>query len=65
MTLKFKVGTMPARPYHVCRLRNQPKVGDVFSIVDKADHGSKPQRVRLVEIKVHTGGGDIYFVDLW
>ena len=27
MTLNFKVGTMPARKYHVCRLRKTPAVG--------------------------------------
>ena len=65
MTLSFKVGTMPARKFHVCRRRALPAIGDVFEIVDKTIHGSQPQRVRLTEIKTHTGGGDIYFVELW
>jgi hypothetical protein len=63
MTLNFKVGTMPARKYHACRLRKMPAIGQVFEIVDKAVHGSRPLRVRLTEVRTHTGGGDIYFVE--
>lgn len=65
MKLLFKVGTHPARYYHVCKKRKPPVVGDAFKIVDKAVHGSKPEGVRLVEIKTHTGAGDIYFVERW
>lgn len=65
MTLRFKVGTMPARKYHACRLRKTPVTGQVFEIVDKAVHGSRPFRVRLSEVRAHTGGGDIYFVEQW
>ena len=65
MTYSFKVGTMPARKYHVCRLRKAPVAGQVFEIVDKAVHGSRPFRVRLSDVRTHTGGGDLYFVELW
>ena len=65
MTLNFKVGTMPARKYHVCLLHKPPIVGQVFEVVDKASHGSRPFRVRCSEIRAHTGGGDIYFVEQW
>jgi hypothetical protein len=64
MKLNIKVGTMPARYFHVCRKKKPPVVGEMFNIVDKGHHGSKPQHVLLTEIKVHTGGGDIYFVEL-
>ena len=64
MTLRFKVGTMPARKYHVCRLRMPPVVGQLFEIVDKAVHGSRSFRVRLCNVRTHTGGGDLYFVEL-
>ena len=64
MTLNFKVGTKAAWKYHVCRKRKLPVVGETFKIVDKAMHGSKPFRVHLTEIRTHTGGGDIYFVEL-
>jgi hypothetical protein len=64
MKLRFKVGTMAARHFHVCRKKKLPVVGETFYIVDKAIHGSKPIRVHLDEIRMHTGGGDIYFVEL-
>lgn len=63
MTLRFKVGTHPAFPHHVCRLRKEPVVGQLFEIVDKSIHGSKPFRVVLREVKMHVGGGPIYFVE--
>lgn len=65
MTLNFKVGTMPVRKYHACRLRKPPTVGQVFEIVDKAVPMSPPFRVRLSEVRAHTGAGDIYFVERW
>lgn len=55
---------MPGRMFHVCKLKKAPKVGTTFEIVDKEVHGSKPMRVHLTGIKTHTGGGDIYFVEL-
>ena len=64
MTLRFKVGTMPVRKYHVCQLRKLPVIGEVFAIVDKAVHGSLPFRVRLSKIRAYMGG-DIYFVEQW
>lgn len=63
MILSVKVGTMPAQPLYLCRRMRAPKVGETFMVVDKADHGSKPFLVHLTEIKTHTGGGDIYFVE--
>lgn len=64
MTLNFKVGTHPARRYHVCQLSKPPVVGAVFKIVDKEVHGSKPFQVTLEDVKMHTGAGAIYFVSL-
>lgn len=64
MVLRFKVGTMPAQMLYVCRRKRAPKLGEAFEVVDKTVHGSKPFRVHLTEIKTHTGGGDIYFVEL-
>ena len=55
---------MPARNYFVCKRRKPPERGETFTIVDKAVHGSKPFQVYLTDIKTHTGGGDIYFVEL-
>lgn len=63
MKLRFKVGTHPAQVLHVCRKRTPPSVGEVVKVVDKSVHGSKPFTVRVTEIKVHTGAGDIYFVE--
>ncbi len=64
MILRFKVGTHPAWTYYVCRRRVKPKIGEKFFIVDKSVHGSKPFKVRLDEVKMHTGAGEIYFVEM-
>jgi hypothetical protein len=63
MTLRFKVGTYPAQMLYVCRKKKTPVVGEIFFVVDKNVSGSKPYRVRLSEIRQHTGAGDIYFVE--
>lgn len=63
MTLLFKVGTHPAYPYHVQRLRKAPKPGDKFFLVDKTSHGTRPFRVFLHEVR-DTGIGEVYFVEL-
>lgn len=63
MELWFKVGTHPARFYHVCRLKKAPSVGQTFEIVDKDSRGCKPFRVHLTEIKAHPIGTDLYFVE--
>lgn len=65
MRALFKVGTMPARYYTTCKIRKPPTVGQVFTIVDKQVHGSKPFRVVLDTIRTHVSGGDIYFVQSW
>jgi len=63
VTLSFKVGTMPARKYLEDLSNSRQRAQSAHVIVDKVSHGSRPFRVRLTEVRAHTGGGDIYFVE--
>lgn len=44
------------------KVKDFPKVGEIIDVVDK-QAGAKPERVRVTDIKVHVGGGEIYFVE--
>jgi hypothetical protein len=63
VNIRVKIGTMPACRRDVALFR-APQVGDVFDILDSRTHGSKPERVRLTDVKSQSGD-DLYYVELW
>lgn len=64
MMALIKIGDELARKFYISTNKKPAKSGDIFYVVDKKGKDSKPLLVQLREIKVHIGGGDIYYVDL-
>lgn len=63
MNLNISIDGDPSRRFFVSRKRTPPKKGEVFFVIDKEDHAAQPIRVRLVEVVMHTKGGEIYRVE--
>lgn len=57
----MKVGTMPGQVFRICRKRKPPVIGELFFFKEDG-HGTKEERVRLLEIReVH--GQQLYVVE--